>query len=130
MDKKELDVVCKRKKEVNDQLNSIPKGRAKSGRPWKSNRTARYSEIKKVKSLKSSWDKKMKKKAEEQSIKNFEKQLKEERAAKLELQRKRQEEHKKRKLENEKKSEVVQAIKSTAKIKRMKKKQLRLLAKR
>ncbi|XP_033747864.1 coiled-coil domain-containing protein 86-like [Pecten maximus] len=130
MDKKGLETVCQRKKEVKEQLNNIPKGKAKSGRPWKSNRTARYSEIKKVKSLKSSWDKKMKKKAEEKSIKDFEKQLKGERSAKLELLRKRQEEHKQRKLENERKSEVVQTIKNTAKIKRMKKKQLRLLAKR
>ncbi|OWF44810.1 Coiled-coil domain-containing protein 86 [Mizuhopecten yessoensis] len=130
MEKKAIEAVSKRNQEVKDQLNSIPKGRAKSGRPWKVNRMARSSEIKKVKSLKSSWAEKMKKKAEEQSVKSFEKQLKDERAAKLELQRQRQNEHKQRKLENEKKSEVVQTIKNTAKIKRMKKKQLRLLAKR
>ncbi|KAL5017239.1 hypothetical protein ScPMuIL_006828 [Solemya velum] len=111
-------------------LKNIPRGRPKSGRLWKTTRTNRYSEIKKDKPLRSSWSEKMARKAEQKSVKNLEKELKEGRTKELEEKRKRQEEKKKRKMENEKKSEIVQTIKNTAKIKRMKKKQLRQIEKR
>ncbi|XP_053376073.1 coiled-coil domain-containing protein 86-like [Mercenaria mercenaria] len=110
-------------------LKNIPKGKPKSGRVWKSEKS-RFSEKRLDKTLKTSWAKKMQLKAEKKSIKSFEKQLKEDRNRQLEEKRKRQEENKKRRLENERKNEVVQPIKNTAKIKRMKKKQLRQVQKR
>ncbi|XP_041378917.1 coiled-coil domain-containing protein 86-like [Gigantopelta aegis] len=115
---------------VQNEEKNCPRGKSKSGRVWKSVRTARFSAMKKDKCLTSSWERKMKKKAEMKSIKDFENRLKDERKQTLELRRKRREEHKKRREANEKKSEVVQVIKNTAKIKRMKKKQLRKIEKR
>ena len=35
------EAVIKRNQEVKELLNNIPKGRAKSNRPWKTNRTTR-----------------------------------------------------------------------------------------
>ena len=46
----------------------------------------RFSDIKQVKSLKSSWSEKMKKRAEKKSIKDFEKRLKQEKADDLEVE--------------------------------------------
>ncbi|XP_078591156.1 coiled-coil domain-containing protein 86-like [Branchiostoma floridae x Branchiostoma japonicum] len=108
----------------------IPRGKPKSGKFWKTVRSERHSNIKKDKPLRTTWNKKMQQRAEKQSIKSFEKELKELKQKQLEEKRKRQEEHKKHKLENERKSEIVQPIKNTAKIKRMKKKQLRQIQKR
>merc|ERR1712136_609935 len=105
------------------------RGKPKSGRVWKS-QGKKKSTIIKVKSLHKSWAVRTKERAEQQSIKNYERELKE--AADLEKEQKRQRaaEQKKRREENALKSEIVQNIKSTAKIKRMKKKQLRQLQKR
>ena len=58
------------------------------------------------------------------------KTLLEQKNQKKEEMRKKIEENKAKKLENEKKSEKFQLIKNPAKIKRMKKKQLRMLEKR
>lgn len=119
-----------RVKSALETYHNIPRGKPKSGRPWKTQRNDRFSAIRTTKTKKLNWDEKMKKRAEQKSIKNFEKELKEKRAKELEMKRIRSEENKKRRLENERKSEVVQTIKNTAKIKRMKKKQLRQIQKR
>merc|ERR1712136_462084 len=95
------------------------RGKPKSGRVWKS-QGKKKSTIIKVKSLHKSWAVRTKERAEMQSIKSYQKELK----------RLRTEEQKKRREENALKSEIVQNIKSTAKIKKMKKKQLRQLQKR
>jgi len=87
------------------------------------------SKIAKTKPLKTSWTKKMQDKAENKSIKTFERNLKQEIRKKLEEKRKREELRKQRQLENSHKSEVVQIITNTAKLKRMKKKQLRFIKK-
>merc|ERR1712142_582181 len=104
-------------------------GRRKSGRFWKGQRD-RFKSVVKPKGLKQDAKIRMALKQERLRVREFEKALKEEKKQELEEKRKRQEENKKRKLENERKNEVLQQIKNPAKIKRMKKKQLRMLAKR
>ncbi|CAD5121639.1 DgyrCDS10134 [Dimorphilus gyrociliatus] len=106
------------------------KGRIKSGRTWKTLREERHSAIKKVKPLKTSWEKKMDSKKTHKFFKEREQELKEERAQRMKEKRERGELNRKRREENQRKSEVVQVIKNTAKIKRMKKKQLRTIEKR
>eukprot|EP00057_Strongylocentrotus_purpuratus_P001965 XP_003723574.1 PREDICTED: coiled-coil domain-containing protein 86 [Strongylocentrotus purpuratus] len=106
------------------------KGMAKSGRPWKTEQTARFSGMKKDKPLRSSWQLKMAQKAEKMSVRKYQQGLEDaKREAKL-LKKQRREEHEKKKEENQRKSEVVQVIKNPAKLKRMKKKQLRMIQKR
>merc|ERR1712189_154759 len=105
------------------------RGKPKSGRVWKS-QGKKKSTIIKVKSLHKSWAVRTKERAEMQSIKSYEKELKDAADEAKEQKRLRTEEQKKRREENALKSEIVQNIKSTAKIKKMKKKQLRQLQKR
>jgi len=112
------------------ESSSIPKGRCKSGRFWKSDRDRFRSVIKANKGLKQSHVQRMKVKEEKKRAKELQDSIKEEKKRKLEDLQRRREENKKRREENERKSEVVQKIKNPAKIKRMKKKQLRQLAKR
>ncbi|XP_071941634.1 coiled-coil domain-containing protein 86-like [Antedon mediterranea] len=121
-----INKICLYKK----QSMKEPKGRPKSGRLWKTEQTKRFSGLKNDKPLRSSWRRKMKDKAEKQSIKNYEQELKQAKRDAIELKKQRREENLKRKLENERKHEVVQVITKTAKIKRMKKKHLRKIEKR
>merc|ERR1712043_65649 len=110
------------------KVNSV-RGKPKSGRIWKSEGKKKSTLIK-VKSLHKSWTVRMKERAEKLNVKKYQNEL--EQVAKEEKERKRlrTEENKKRKEENALKSEIVQTIKNTAKIKRMKKKHLRNLQKR
>ncbi|XP_065054214.1 coiled-coil domain-containing protein 86-like [Rhopilema esculentum] len=105
------------------------KGKPKSGRLWKSEKK-RKCEMINVKALHSTWAKRQKKRAEESSIRAFEKELKDAAIQAKEEKRKKMEERKKRREENIKKAEIVQEIKNTSKLKRLKKKQLRLIEKR
>ncbi|MCI4394750.1 hypothetical protein PGIGA_G00172310 [Pangasianodon gigas] len=84
----------------------IPLGKPKSGRVWKDRNKQRY-----VRDVLKSCEQKMDKNV-------------------LQEKRKRREENLKRREENEKKAEIVQVIRNTAKLKRMKKKQLRKIEKR
>jgi len=106
-----------------------PRGKPKSGRVWKQPKPVSLSKVTKPKPLRRSWDKKMKERAEKKSVKAYERNLKQDIRKKLEEKRKRQELKAQRQLEKERKSEVVQVIKNTSKIKRMKKKQLRQIKK-
>ncbi|XP_077866426.1 LOW QUALITY PROTEIN: coiled-coil domain-containing protein 86-like [Saccoglossus kowalevskii] len=125
----DLDDVWKNVKPITHSTG-IPKGRPKSGRTWKTEQTKRFSDIRKDKPLRSTWQKKMQLKSEKKNIKKYEQELKEARSKELEIRLKKKADKRNKKLENERKSEVVQVIKNTAKIKRMKKKQLRAIEKR
>jgi len=105
------------------------RGICKSGRPWKPVKE-RFSSMKKVKPLRTSWKRKMQLKNEKQSLKDFQNQLNEARRQEKLEYRARVEAHRKQKEENSKRSDVVQVITNTAKLKRMKKKQLRKIEKR
>lgn len=108
----------------------IPLGKPKSGRVWKDRNKQRFSALVRDKPLCSSWEKKMEAKREKDLVKRYTLQLKEEKASQREEKRKRREDNLKRRAENERKSEIVQVIRNTSKIKRMKKKQLRRVEKR
>ncbi|XP_041640339.1 coiled-coil domain-containing protein 86 [Cheilinus undulatus] len=113
-----------------EQKKVIPLGKPKSGRVWKDRNKQRFSALVRDKQLCSSWEKKMQAKREKDLVKQYTLQLKEEKARQKEEKRKRREDNLKRRAENERKAEIVQVIKNTAKIKRMKKKQLRKIEKR
>ncbi|XP_070683895.1 coiled-coil domain-containing protein 86 [Pempheris klunzingeri] len=113
-----------------NQKPVVPLGKPKSGRVWKDRSKQRFSALLRDKPLCSSWEKKMEAKREKELVKQYSVQLKEEKAKQKEEKRKRREENLKRRAENERKAEIVQVIKNTAKIKRMKKKQLRKIEKR
>lgn len=108
----------------------MPLGKPKSGRVWKDRKKQRFSALLRDKPLRTSWEKKMEAKREKQQVKQYHQQLKDEQAKEKEDKKKRRAEHLKRRAENERKAEIVQVIKNTAKIKRMKKKQLRKVEKR
>uniref|UniRef100_A0A3B4BKY9 Coiled-coil domain-containing protein 86 n=1 Tax=Periophthalmus magnuspinnatus TaxID=409849 RepID=A0A3B4BKY9_9GOBI len=110
------------------QAPTIPLGKPKSGRVWKDRNKQRFSAVVRDKQLCSSWEKKMQAKREKELVKQYSQQLKEEKARQKE--RKRREENLKRRADNERKAEIVQVIRNTTKIKRMKKKQLRRIEKR
>ncbi|XP_039256304.1 coiled-coil domain-containing protein 86-like [Styela clava] len=112
----------------NDQTVTV--GLAKSGRWWKPSQDTRFSNIKKDKPLRSTWDQKMKARAEKKSIKEYSKRLQDEKRRERIEYWDRVKAHRVKKEENRKNSEVVQVIKNTKKIKRLKKKQLRQIEKR
>uniref|UniRef100_A0A8C1GIC7 Coiled-coil domain-containing protein 86 n=1 Tax=Cyprinus carpio TaxID=7962 RepID=A0A8C1GIC7_CYPCA len=108
----------------------VPLGKPKSGRVWKDRNKQRFSALLRDKPLRTSWEKKMEAKREKQLVKQYHQQLKDEQAREKEEKKKRRAENLRRRAENERKAEIVQVIKNTAKIKRMKKKQLRKIEKR
>ncbi|XP_076150770.1 coiled-coil domain-containing protein 86 [Alosa pseudoharengus] len=108
----------------------IPLGKPKSGRVWKDRNKQRFSALLRDKPLCTSWEKKMEVRREKELVKKYHQQLKEEKAREKQEKRRRREENLKRRAENERKAEIVQVIRNTAKIKRMKKKQLRKIEKR
>ncbi|XP_033985223.1 coiled-coil domain-containing protein 86 [Trematomus bernacchii] len=109
---------------------AIPLGKPASGRVWKDRNKQRFSALLRDKPLCTSWEKKMAAKREKEQVKQYTSQLKDEKIKQKEDKRKRREDNLKRRAENERKSEIVEVIKNTAKIKRMKKKQLRRIEKR
>merc|ERR1712136_292907 len=106
------------------------RGKPKSGRFWKTTQKQRFSAMKQDKGGKKTWDKKVAERLEKKLTKELESNLKEQKKKKMELLKKREKEKREKKKENEKKGEVVQAIKDTSKIKKMKKKQLKYIQKR
>uniref|UniRef100_A0A8C6UAD6 Coiled-coil domain-containing protein 86 n=1 Tax=Neogobius melanostomus TaxID=47308 RepID=A0A8C6UAD6_9GOBI len=112
------------------QPPAIPLGKPKSGRVWKERNKQRFSSVVRDKQLCSSWEKKMQAKRDRELVKQYSQQLKDDQSRQKEEKRKRREENLKRRAENERKAEIVQVIRNTTKIKRMKKKQLRKIEKR
>ncbi|XP_012289208.1 coiled-coil domain-containing protein 86 [Orussus abietinus] len=110
-------------------VNLIPKGKPKSGRIWKEPKT-RFSSIVKTRGTRLSFEKKQKLREELKRAKEMSRSIIAKKQAEKEAKKQRRIENLKRAEENRKKSEIVQVIKNTAKIKRMKKKQLRLIEKR
>ncbi|EFX83252.1 hypothetical protein DAPPUDRAFT_239967 [Daphnia pulex] len=112
-----------------DVMRNIPRGKSKSGREWKEPKSnPRY--LYQDKGLKMPFEKITQLRQERQRVKELENRMKEEeRARRAEITRRR-EVNKKREEENARRGEVVQVIRNTNKIKRMKKKQLKLIQKR
>ncbi|CAF0853166.1 unnamed protein product [Didymodactylos carnosus] len=116
-------------KKEKEQLHAIPRGKPKGGRTWKLQK-GRFSAISRPKSLKMSYDERIKLKTGLNHTRSIEKEMWKAVNEKRDNLRKRQKENKERRLENERKGEIVQVIKNPAKIKRMKKKQLKSIQKR
>ncbi|XP_018332936.1 coiled-coil domain-containing protein 86 [Agrilus planipennis] len=108
---------------------NIPKGKPKSGRIWKTEKK-KFSSIIKTKGLKSSFEKKQLLREELKRVKEASRAILAAKQEEKQLKKERRRENLKRQEENRKKSEVVQIIKNPAKIKRMKRKQLRFIEKR
>ncbi|XP_026475268.1 coiled-coil domain-containing protein 86-like [Ctenocephalides felis] len=108
---------------------TVVKGKPKSGRSWKSDRD-RFSSVKKTKGIRKSFEKKQILRQELKRTKEASRAVLQKRQEEKEEKRKRREENLKRQEENRKKAEIVQVIKNVAKIKKMKKKQLRSVEKR
>ncbi|KAL6267625.1 hypothetical protein P5V15_000700 [Pogonomyrmex californicus] len=107
----------------------IPRGKPKSGRIWKEEKT-KFSSIIKTRGIRLSFAKKQKLREDLKRVKEMSRAIKAEKQAQKEAKKQRRRENLKRAEENRKKSEIVQVITNTTKLKRMKKKQLRMIEKR
>ncbi|KND03281.1 uncharacterized protein SPPG_02332 [Spizellomyces punctatus DAOM BR117] len=103
------------------------RGKPVSGRAWKVTQTKRHSAMR-PKMLRPGWVKQQEDRKKREIVKTIEKELKDQKIAAKQKKREEEKERQKRKEENEKRAEVVQQV-SAAKLKRMKKKQLRQLRK-
>lgn len=90
----------------------------------------RFSSIIKVKGIKNSLDKKRKQQEEVKRVRDQSRTILDGLKAKKEQVKERRRENLKRQRENAKKSEVVQVITNTSKLRRLKKKQMRNIEKR
>uniref|UniRef100_A0A1L8DXB7 Coiled-coil domain-containing protein 86 n=1 Tax=Nyssomyia neivai TaxID=330878 RepID=A0A1L8DXB7_9DIPT len=110
------------------KTDSLPRGVPKSGRVWKTQKQ-KFSTIKKSLN-RGSFEKKEQLRQEMKQVKELSRSIKEQKKNEKEQQKLRREENERRKLENQQKSEIVQIIKNPAKLKRIRKKQLRMIEKR
>ncbi|XP_050353134.1 coiled-coil domain-containing protein 86 [Nymphalis io] len=118
------------KKAINNDKNVKDlRGQPKSGRFWKTKKE-RFSSVIKTKGIRPDFKKKTSLRIELKRTKDLSKQLLEEIKEKELTRKERRRENIKRTEENKKKSEIVQVITNTAKLKRMKKKQLKFIEKR
>ncbi|XP_033329270.1 coiled-coil domain-containing protein 86 [Megalopta genalis] len=123
---KTKNVKTKKKKEQQPQ---IPKGKPKSGRVWKEEKK-RFSSIIKTRGIRLSFEKKQKLREDLKRVKELSRSIKAEKNAQKEAKRQRRIANLKRAEQNQKKSEIVQVITNTAKLKKIKKKHLRMIQKR
>ncbi|KAF3427662.1 hypothetical protein E2986_03805 [Frieseomelitta varia] len=107
----------------------IPKGKPKSGRVWKEEKK-RFSSIVKTRGIRLSFDKKQKLRENLKHIKEMSRAIKAEKQAQKEAKKERRRANLKRAEENQRKSEIVQVITNTAKLKKIKRKHLRMIQKR
>merc|ERR1712029_424720 len=107
----------------------IPRQKPKSGKFWKGERS-QFRQIKKDKGQRLTFEQRVKMKEEKQRNQELAEMLNQRKKQAKEDQRKRMEENKEKRLENERRTEQYQIIQNPAKLKRMKKKQLRMLEKR
>ncbi|CAH0551345.1 unnamed protein product [Brassicogethes aeneus] len=107
----------------------VVKGKPKSGRVWKTERK-RFSSIIKTKGIRNSFEKKQQLREKLKQVKEASKALKAEKEAEKELKKQRRRDNLKRQEENRLKTEVVQVITNTKKLKKLRKKQLRFIEKR
>jgi rRNA-processing protein CGR1 len=111
------------------EKEDIPRGKPKSGRFWK-NEKKKFSSVIKTRGIRSSFEKKQALRQELKRIKEASRATLAEKEEQKEQKKQRRRDNLKRQEENRKKSEVVQVITNTKKIKNMKKKQLRYIEKR
>lgn len=107
----------------------VIRGKPKSGRFWKSEKK-KFSSVIKTKGIRNSLQKKQEFKEKMKHIKELSNNIKTAKAEENEKRKQRRRENLKKQEENRKKSEVVQIITNTKKLKHMKKKQLRSIEKR
>lgn len=108
---------------------TVVKGKPKSGRFWKSEKK-RFSSIIKTKGIKKPFQKNQELRQKMKHIKELSNSIKAAKEEENEKRKQRRRENLKRQEENQRKSEVVQVITNTKKIKKMKKKHLRNVEKR
>ncbi|XP_029645178.2 coiled-coil domain-containing protein 86 [Octopus sinensis] len=123
-DNEYTEYIRKKTQSVKKLYQNNPSGKRKSGKFWKNTRS-RFSALKKDKCMSSTWAKKTQERLEMKAVKDFEKELKEQKAAELRDRKIIAKQKKLRKIENERKAEIVQPIKNLKKLKHMKKKHLR-----
>ncbi|CAH1364312.1 coiled-coil domain-containing protein 86 [Tenebrio molitor] len=111
------------------EKEDIPRGKPKSGRFWK-NEKKKFSSVIKTRGIRSSFEKKQALRQELKRIKEASRAALAEKEEQKEQKKQRRRDNLKRQEDNRKKSEVVQVITNTKKIKNMKKKQLRYIEKR
>ncbi|XP_013198195.2 coiled-coil domain-containing protein 86 [Amyelois transitella] len=116
-------------KNITEKKNETLRGKPKSGRFWKSQKE-KFSTINKTKGLKQDFQKKTALRLELQRTKELAKQAMEQLKQKEAERKERRRQNLARSEENKRKAEIVQVITNTAKLKRMKKKQLRFIQKR
>ncbi|OAD57951.1 Coiled-coil domain-containing protein 86 [Eufriesea mexicana] len=107
----------------------IPKGKPKSGRIWKEPKK-KFSSIVKTRGIRLSFDKKQKRRENLKHVKEISRAIKAEKRSQKEAKKERRRANLKRAIENQKKSEIVQVITNTTKLKKIKKKHLRMIEKR
>ncbi|CAH8582659.1 unnamed protein product [Schistosoma rodhaini] len=111
-------------------MSCTVRGKPKSGRTWKTVRTAKHSAIKKDKGIRTSFQTRRKIEAEIKKIRNESIERKKAKNELKKAKRLKEEEKRQRKLENERRSEIVVPITNPAKIKRLRKKQMRTIVTR
>ncbi|XP_077288223.1 coiled-coil domain-containing protein 86 [Arctopsyche grandis] len=115
--------------QVEKKSQDIPRGRPKSGRIWKSPKQ-KFSSVKKTKGAHQKFEEKNKLRQQLKETMETSKALRAEKQAQKEAHKQRRRDNIKKTEENRLKSEIVQVITNSAKVKRMKKKQLKFIEKR
>ncbi|GAB6030079.1 hypothetical protein CHUAL_005758 [Chamberlinius hualienensis] len=97
------------KSKKNKEVADIPKGKPKSGRVWKTDKT-RFNSMKMDKPFKTTWATKQKLRNELKTIKEADRAIKEAKKQAIEGKKQRRAENLRRREENAKKAEIVQKV--------------------